>query len=262
MTSQSAAQDAIEPDQPDVTNGSHLVTPGVVQIEAGGLYSRVDQESAFGTPVTVRIGLTRWIEARVGSDGILRSTNGDASVTGVGNVLVAAKIRLWPDADGKSRLSIIPAVNIPTADPDKGFGSGSADYALVAATGTDLGQWLHTDVNYGIGAIGSGDGQAHFVQQLISVSTSLAVADNVSPYFEGYWYSRQEADGSGIPAVDAGVTYLFTPRLAIDGGVQVSWSGGSSQFSAFGGISIATRKIFAKNDARSTRASAVRPARR
>ncbi len=235
---QEPTRDAIEPDRPDVTNGTHIVDIGLLQIEIGGLYTRIDSaQHSAGTPFTARVGLFDWLEARIGTDGLLAQTDGFTSVTGIGNVQVGAKLRLWADPGGIPVLSILPTVNIPAASPQKGLGSGTADYTLALLTGTDIGRHAHVDVNYGVGSIGAGEGEPHFVQHLVSVSASDAISDNWNPYIEAYWFSRQEADGSGVTAVDAGAIYELGSRYALDGGVQIGLGHGPA-LAAFGGISI------------------------
>src|SRR5262245_22049852 len=81
MTIPASAQEAtpqqVEPDRPDVTNGTHIVDIGVLQVEFGGIYTRDDgSQHSIGTPVTARVGLTEWLEARVGTDGVLVQTDG------------------------------------------------------------------------------------------------------------------------------------------------------------------------------------------
>src|SRR6266498_4072464 len=70
------AQEAIEPDRPDVTNGTHIVDIGLLQVEIGGLYTHAgSRQHAFGSPVTARAGLTEWLEARIGTDGVLTQSD-------------------------------------------------------------------------------------------------------------------------------------------------------------------------------------------
>src|SRR5262249_23896261 len=122
-------------------------------------------------------------------------------------------------------LSILPTINFPTADAEKGFGSGDRDYLLAVLSGSDLGRHWHADVNYGIGRIGAVNGEPLFPQHLSSVSVSDAATDNLNPYGEVYWFSKQDPDGGGVIAVHAGVIYELGPRYAIDGGVQVTATG-------------------------------------
>ena len=152
----------LEPDRPDITNGTRIVDIGLLQLEFGGLYTHsASSHGAFGSPFTARVGLYDWLEARIGTDGFLTQTDGDLRVTGAGNVQLGAKLRLWADPGGIPVLSILPTINLPTADADKGLGSGDADYTIALLTGTDIGARMHIDINYGVGSIGAGGGLPH-----------------------------------------------------------------------------------------------------
>jgi hypothetical protein len=239
MAASTHAQEQVEPDQPDVTNGTHIVDVGLLQIEMGGVYTRYDAMSRGGnSPVTARLGLTEWLEARVGTDGFLIQANGPTSVTGVGNLQLGAKLRLWPGEGGIPVLAILPTVNVPTASSAKGLGSGVADYSLSVLTGTDLGRHSHVDINYGIAAIGDATTSGHFVEHLASVSFSSAVSDNWNPYIETFWLSRQTLGGGPVVAIDGGAVYELGSRYALDGGLQVGLTPDAPAFSAFGGVSV------------------------
>jgi outer membrane putative beta-barrel porin/alpha-amylase len=239
-----SAQERVEPDQPDVTNGTHIVDVGLLQIELGGVYTRSDSTSrSGGSPVTARLGLTDWCEVRIGADGWLVQSDGTTTVSGAGNLLMGAKLRLWPGEGGIPVLAILPTVVVPTASADKGLGSGIADYFLAFLTGTDLGRHSHVDMNYGIGAIGDETTGGHFTQQLVSVSFSSAVSDNWNPYLEAFWISRQDPGGGRVMALDTGAIYELGTRYALDGGVQVGLTHAAPAFSAFGGVSVVVGNI-------------------
>jgi outer membrane putative beta-barrel porin/alpha-amylase len=239
-----SAQEPVEPDRPDVTNGTHIVDIGLLQIEFGGLYTHAaSRQHALGSPVTARAGLTEWFEARIGTDGLVSQSDGGNRVTGIGNVQIGCKLRLWGDPGGAPVLSLLPTINLPTASAAKNLGSGSADYTAALLTGGDIGRHGHVDVNYGIGIIGAGSGEPHFVQHLVSISASAAVSDNWNPYVETFWFSRQEADGPAITAMDAGAIYEIGTRYALDGGVQFGLSRSAPQLAAFGGLSIVVGDI-------------------
>lgn len=229
----------IEPDRPDVTDSTHIVPTGIVQIEFGGLYTRDSPEQSGATsPFTVRFGLADWVEARFGADGIATQNGPNTAATGFGNIQVGAKLRLWADPGGAPVLSILPSVNLPTADSTKGLGSGDADYTVALLTGTDIYTRGHIDVNYGIGAIGAGQGRPHYVQHLLSASLSEALTDRWNPYVEVFWFSRTDIDGSPETSLDTGVIYELGSYLALDGGVQFGLAGPSSDFGIFGGVSV------------------------
>jgi len=237
------AQEPIDPDRPDVTNGTHIVDVGLLQVEFGGQVSRGDDSHDVGTPITLRLGLTDWLEARLGGDGFLWSSNGGQTESGLGNIQVAAKLRLWADPGGVPVLSILPSINLPVASASKGLGSGQSDFTITALTGTDFAHRGHVDVNYGIGRIGAGAGLPRFTQHLLSLSASVEIPGPVTPYAEFFWYSRQDANGGRINAIDSGAIYVITPRLALDGGMQVGLSADAPAWSAFAGISLVVGNV-------------------
>lgn len=244
------AQQAIEPDRPDVTNGTHIVDTGLLQIEFGGQYTRAAPgQGAFGSPFTARVGVNEWLEARIGTDGLVTQSDGTTRVAGLGNVQVGAKLRLWADPGGVPVLSILPTVNLPTASAEKGLGSGHADYTVAVLTGTDFATHAHVDINYGIGAIGGGGDTPPFVQHLVSVSASDAISDNWNPYFETFWYSRQDAGGRSVTSIDAGAIYQIGTRYAIDGGMQFGVSANAPRAAMFGGLSMIVGDVLGSHGA-------------
>jgi hypothetical protein len=256
------SSEAIQPDRPDVTNGTRIVPSGIVQLELGGLYQRTAPgASAANSPLTIRVGLTDWIEARIGTDGVTTQSTGGAAATGFGNVQLAAKLRLWAEPGGAPVLSILPTVNLPTADASRGLGSGDADYTVAVLTGTDFLRRGHVDINYGVGAIGAGQGRPHFVQHLLSASVSEAVTDRWNPYVELFWFSRNDISGTSVTSMDTGVIYELGSHFAIDGGVQFGVRGPSADFSAFGGLSMIVGGRRALNG-RERKPAPARPAQR
>jgi hypothetical protein len=242
------AQETIEPDRPDVTNGTHIVDIGLLQVEIGGLYTHAGaDQQAFGSPLTARLGLLPWLEARIGTDGFLSQSDPVGSVTGLGNLQLGAKLRLWASPGGVPVLSILPTVNLPTASVEKGLGSGDTDFTLAVLTGADIGRHGHVDINYGIGVIGAGGGAPHFAQHLVSVSASVAASDKWNPYVETFWLSRQESGGGAIAAFDLGAIYELGSRFAVDGGIQIGVSGSAPDLAAFGGLSIIVGDVLGKH---------------
>jgi outer membrane putative beta-barrel porin/alpha-amylase len=228
-----------DPDRPDVTNGTNIVAPGLVQIEVGGLYSHdTPDQGTMDSPFTVRIGVTSWFEARVGADGLLTQSAGDSRTTGFGNVQLGAKLRLWSDPGGAPVVSVLPTISLPTGTADNGLGSGDIDLTVAMLTGTDIGTRGHVDVNYGIGAIGAGQGLPHFSQHLLSASLSAAVTDRWNPYVEVFWFSRTAPDGAAETSFDTGVIYELGSRFALDGGIQAGIGGPAANFAVFGGLSV------------------------
>jgi len=229
----------IEPDRPDVTDSTHVVPPGLVQVEFGALFLRnAPGQTGATSPFTFRVGVFDWLEARIGADGLASVNGSDPSGTGFGNVQLGAKLRLWAQPGGPPVLSILPNVNVPTGDSQKGLGTGDADFTLALLTGTDFHERGHIDVNYGIGAIGGGAGRPHYLQHLVSASLSAAVTGRFNPYVEVFWFSRTDISGAAETAMDTGVIYELGARYAFDAGVQWGVSGPASDFGVFAGLTV------------------------
>src|SRR5215475_16125543 len=102
-----ATPQPIDPDRPDVTNGTHIVDTGLLQVEFGGVFSRSNATAQnLGTPVTFRFGATDWLELRFGGDGFLQSTDLAGRQAGMGNTQLGAKLRLWADPGGLPVVSV------------------------------------------------------------------------------------------------------------------------------------------------------------
>lgn len=234
----------LDPDRPDVTNSPHIVGAGRLQIEMGVVHSRFDSgQSSLATPVTARIGIADWLEARVSGDGFVLVRDQAGSSSGLGNVQLGAKLRLHADADGVPIVSLLPTVNLPVASERKGLGSGRADFAITLLAGTDFLTHGHVDVNYGAGWIGAGTRLPRFTQHLVSVSASADLG-SVAPYLEGFWFSRQQLDGHNVVAIDGGAIFFINARLAVDCGLQVGLSEAAPSLSAFGGVSLVAGRVF------------------
>ncbi len=252
----------LEPDRPDVTNGTHIVDVGLLQVEFGGLFNRTgDGKHSSGTPITARVGLTTWLEARVSTDGYLSVIDPiEGNQTGLGNVQVGAKLRLWADPGGVPVLSILPTITLPVASESKGLGSGQVDFTIALLTGTDFLKHGHIDANYSIGRIGAGTDLPRFTQHLVSFSASAEIPGPVTPYVESFWFSRQDPNGGAVTAIDAGAIYVINARLALDGGIQVGLTTAAPSVSLFGGMSVVVGDVLGDHGVHARRREAARRA--
>jgi hypothetical protein len=248
----------LEPDRPDLTNGPHLVEIGLLQIEIGAVHSRLGSgQTSFATPVMARIGVTDWFEARVSGDGFVSVGDPAGRVSGMGNVQLGAKLRLYADSGGVPMLSFLPMVNLPAASESKGLGSGRADFTITLLAGTGFLTRGHADVNYGASWIGAAADVSRFTQHVVSLSVSADLPGSVAPYVEGFWFSRQ-ALGRHVLGMDGGVICVINARLALDGGVQFGLSDDAPPLSAFGGLSVIVGNMLGEHGIRGRQRAAER----
>lgn len=223
----------IQPDRPDLTNATYTVPRGLVQIEVGGQHSRVPVSGeSTATPVSLRVGVAHWFEARIDSDGLARDREPSGTSTQFPGLTAGGKFRLWAPRDGSPAVTVMPAVALPWGRP-----GGGTDYLVRVITGGDLPRRFHLDINCGIGAIATDQGP-HFFQEMASASANLGVGKHWNPYGEIYWFSKLQPDARAAASMDAGAMYTITERLALDGGVAFGLTAAANGPAIFGGLSI------------------------
>lgn len=228
--SEQDVQGEFQPDRPDLANGTHVVPVGLLQIETGGQWARVDAENTnAGLPFSFRLGLTNSLEARVESFGDLYEA-ATGQKTGLAGLSTGAKISFAP------AFAVIPAVQLPVGN------QSGTDYLLTLVTGTDFGDANHVDANYGAAGIASESGR--FLEQWLAVSASRQVTGRFSPYAEVYWYSRQDSHGSHVVSTDFGFIYTVNERFAFDCGGDFGLTSASPRARLFAGLSVIAGEVF------------------
>ena len=95
----------------------------------------------------------------------------------------------------------------------------------------------------------------------MSVSASVAFGEHWDPYYEVYWYSKQDPDAGAMTAMDFGAIYTVTPRLAFDAGVQFGLTRAAPAVAAFGGISVVVGDVLGSHGVRARQRTAEKRAR-
>ena len=113
----------ISTDRPDYTESTDTIAPGLAQFEGGFLLSRhalaAGAKHDIGAPFALlRLGLTRFVELRLGADGFTNEThliNGEWEQHGGGSDLeVSAKVRLHDDRVYLPAFAFIAGASVPT----------------------------------------------------------------------------------------------------------------------------------------------------
>jgi outer membrane putative beta-barrel porin/alpha-amylase len=247
----------IDADRPHVGTGTHVVDPGEVQFEVGVQWQGWTDIRTFGSPALVRVGVSDRLELRMSSDGFLERSQPVIDVYGIGNAQLGAKIRLLGGRD-EPYFSVMPTVGFGLASREKGLGAGATDATVVWLAGHPVGERLHVEGNYGIGAIGDTD--SHFAQHLITGAVILQATRKMQTYVEAAWWSRQERSGSSVGFFDYGVIAAVRPRLLIDVGAFSGFTLAAPDWGFFSGVSFAIGgRSFNEELGRGARANRQRP---
>jgi hypothetical protein len=232
-------------DRPDFTESSEIVLRGVVQFEAGFTYERsgdgADRVGSITVPSSLlRIGLSRRVELRFATDGILSSDQAGVRSTGVGDLEAAAKIRLLYQDTAGLDLAIIPIASLPTGT--QGVSAGTVDPTLKVTWARDLPAGVGVSGNYNVSSLSDGD--ERFVQQALSVSFGRDLTGGLSGYIEMYGFMPAEHNRDARWTLDFGVSRLIGRDMQwdIEGGRSVA----ADPQGWFVGFGFAVRKRFTK----------------
>jgi hypothetical protein len=151
---------------------------------------------------------------------------------GIGDLTGGAKWQITESCPFGARHALAPSVKIPTADNDKGLGSGEADADFTWIASRSVGERAGVHLNFGYAWIGGPDDDAvHY-----GVSFDYQVAEDWQ--WVGELFAEKElASGADLIAqYGTGVRWTPTDSLTLDLAAGSGISGGASDFTATAGL--------------------------
>jgi hypothetical protein len=234
--------DPIDPDRPDVTNGTTTVGRGVVQIETGVEYARSSvggspPDRRLSVPLVLRIGLIDRLEARFEGEPLVRLRGADDD-TGHGDFKVGLKYGFFDveEGDWRPALGVLPFVKVPIASAP--IGSERPDFGVTLLVSFNMPRDFALDVNAGLAAIGQTHPSGYLVQGLGSASLQRTLlAQRLVVFGELFFFSRDERDGHHRFGTDVGLLYRLTSHLAVDAAVETTLAGRGPDYAVRAGLS-------------------------
>jgi Putative MetA-pathway of phenol degradation len=219
----------VEAGRPLVTDDADTVEPGRVEVEAGLELETSTQSYTLTAPFAFGFGLTDWLEVAI-KPSMLYVDDQDASprrVAGAGDLVLEAKARL-PFTPFDLDLSIVPSLKIPTADEDRGLGTGEVDGGALLVITKELTetQKLHFNIGYTI----TGKSAEVRLQDVLFIglageTTVPGVAeDRLQLVAEVFGTTKEEEDGRGDIQGRLGMRYLAIEDLALDAAIGRSFT--------------------------------------
>lgn len=137
-------------ERPLVTEYAGTVEKGAVELELGADYSREDRgDKSFALSLQVGYGVTERLQISAGLPYGFPDAAGGGRSHGAGDLLAYLKYRVWGERDRFPAATLKPFLKIPTADADRGLGSGSPDIGLTAVLSESfVGFNLHLEGTY------------------------------------------------------------------------------------------------------------------
>ncbi|MEO6969077.1 MAG: transporter [Rhodanobacteraceae bacterium] len=219
---QDFSQQTISTDRPGIPFGTSTVPTGHLQIESG-VPTFQNSEIPGGnslllsTPAFLRYGVTNSFELQLGVSPYNRLTThsfGQSdSVRGTGDIQLGAKYALLAGGAGTPAITLVGFVTAPTGG--SAFSGGRPAYNLNLVTGWKLGDssGLTTMISYTRSPIA---GDRHVDSGTLALSLSHSFSGRLGAYVEaGYFPGFRNAADTALAG--AGVTYLLTNHLQVDG---------------------------------------------
>lgn len=215
--------------RPLVTDDAFPVAPGRVEVEAGIELETTTQSYTLTAPFTFGFGLTEWLEVAI-KPSVLYVDDQDASprkVAGVGDLVLEAKA-LLPFRPLDLDLALVPSLKIPTADEDRGLGTGKVDGGAVFVIDKVFTQTqrLHFNVGYTVvGTVSDVDLQDQLFIGLAGETSIPGLAEERLQFVaEVFGTTAEEDGGPGDIQGHMGVRYLVTEDIILDAAIGRSFT--------------------------------------
>ena len=136
--------------RPLVTEDASTVEKGFFELEAAFDYSREDnRDKNFIPSLQLAYGLTKQAEVGVAIGYVFKDIHEGSREDGWGDVAAYLKYGIWGEGDYYPAFTLKPQVKIPTANADKGLGSGKTDSGLTAVFSKSfVGMNMHFNMGY------------------------------------------------------------------------------------------------------------------
>ncbi len=234
-------------DRPDQVDSPFIVPRGLFQIEGGATHGERDMAGeqvtlqAFPTAL-LRLGLTESFELRLGVPGIqiqqTDSGTGETREDGLVDATLGAKFKIVGQSGAVPQTAFVGTLIVPSGSDE--FTSDRVDPGFRFAFGNSLSETVALTYNLGMFWLS----QRNSADQLDTrsffdwaITASVSATSKLGLFGELFGVTGISAETRPVNSTGAGVTYLLTPRLQVDGRVTVGLSRTALDWTAGLGVS-------------------------
>lgn len=220
--------------RPLAVDDADPVDPGLLETEWGGAYEEDGGDQAAEAAVGLTYGALPGWEFGLGF-GVVRAKAEGESESGVADTVLAAKWR-YAGADSAFRQALVPAVKIPTADEDKGLGSGETDYDLTWICSLSICETFGLHLNAGHAWIGDPAGESLGDIVHGGVAADWQSGESVQWVAEVNAEDEQASGADTLVAFTAGLRWMPRENLVVDVGAGAPIEGEGPDFAVTAGL--------------------------
>lgn len=209
--------------RPLETDDADPVEKGKVQIEAAVGYVHDGQTHHFDFPLALSYGLIERLEIGVGFGGQLEEReehDGDRDTeSGIGDLELGAKFRFLDQKDFLPAMSLAPTVKFPTADEDRGLGSGEMDYDLTLIVSRSFTDEFAAHFNIGCSWLGDSDDEEFNDVLHYGLAATYAISRQWEPVAEILAETPIQNDEPTLVGVNVGIRWMANESITLDAAV-------------------------------------------
>ncbi|MGH2649165.1 MAG: transporter [Ginsengibacter sp.] len=209
-------------DRPDVTESAYTVDAGHFQLETD--LFKTERYHLNGTKTfnnsynaaNLKLGITQTLDVQVvvNTLSVSKFKNGNytSNESGFGGFTLRTKKNLWGNDNGKSALSVLPFIDIPTTAGRKVSGGIVFPFALALPHDWDFGSQIETDFER------NETGKNYHLNFLASVTTSHSLLKDMDFFVEGV-ITKDGETSTYEYFINGGPVYSLSGNVNIDCGV-------------------------------------------
>ena len=235
-------------DRPDQTESAFTIPRGLIQIEGGWSYGEFDEPESDTTvqafpQALLRIGLNDRFELRLGVPGIeieqTDSSTGTTETSGLVDATVGFKVVVAEENGALPQAAFLGTLVVPSGDRE--LRSERIDPAFRFALSHTLSERFSLGYNLGMVWLSTLDEPSDTVETQSLFDWTLALGygatERLGLFVEAFGLAPVDADLGTATTLDAGLTYLLTPRLQLDASVAYGVSSAARDGSVGLGVS-------------------------
>ena len=222
-----SAQNMINTDRPDQSDGTHIVEKNLIQLETGLQFSKFDEAtSGFDNVTLIRFGVTRRFEVRLLNQ--YSVVNDIDRTSGFRPLTISFKNQLCDQKGLLPKITLVSYFHLPiTLSP--AFQGDHLGYTFTLAGRHDLTPKMKIYSNLGI----SRDQESTDISYLTTLEATYNLTDQFSSFIE--YFGNYAAHTSSSNGMDIGFIYAFKNNFAVDLAVgSPTMNVGLNRFISFG----------------------------
>lgn len=203
-----SAQNVINTDRPDQSDGTHIVEKNLVQVETGLQFSKFDEATTgFDNVTLIRYGVTKYFEVRLLNQ--YSVVNDISRISGFRPLTISFKNQLCAQKGLLPKITLVSYFHLPITI-SSAFQGDHLGYTFTFAGRHDLSPKMKIYSNLGINR----DQESTDINYLATLEANYNVTDRLSTFVE--YFGNYAANTHSSNGMDIGCIYAFKNNFAID----------------------------------------------